>query len=89
MTLKTLQELREAVPSRPFEIESADGRCLPLVTADHLFFMPNGKQLLVVLPDNGFRFVDLAQVLSAGRSWPAQPQCIPSTTGSQSRHSHA
>lgn len=66
MTLKTLQELRDAVPFRPFQLELADGRSLPVVTPDHLFFMPNGKELLVVLPDNGFRFVDLAQVVSAG-----------------------
>jgi len=67
MTSKTLRDLRDVAPFKPFELHLSDGRALPVVTPDHLFFMPNGKELLVVLPDNGFRFVDLTQVVSAGR----------------------
>jgi hypothetical protein len=68
MTLKTLKELRDAAPFRPFAIYLADGQELRVVTPDHLFFMPNGKELLVVASDNAFRFVDAAQVVSAGRN---------------------
>lgn len=68
MTLKALRELRDAAPFKAFDLELADGRTLPVVTPDHLFFMPDAKELFVVLPDNGFRFVDLAQVVSAGRN---------------------
>jgi hypothetical protein len=67
MTLKTLRELRDAAPFRRFDVHLADGRTLTVATPDHLFFMPNGKEILVVLPDDGFRFVDAAQVVSAGR----------------------
>ena len=67
MTLKTLREMRDAAPFKPFDLELADGRVLSVVTADHLFFMPNSIEFLVVLPDGGFRFVDANQVVSAGR----------------------
>jgi hypothetical protein len=39
-----------------------------VATADHLFFMPNNPDFLVVLPDGGFRIVDPRQVVSVGRS---------------------
>jgi hypothetical protein len=71
MTLKTLREMRDAAPFKPFEIQLADGRSLTVATPDHLFFMPNNKEFLLVFPDNGFRFVDAAQVVSAG-SGPAR-----------------
>lgn len=68
MTLKTLKELREVAPFKPFEIHLSDGRALTVATPDHLFFMPNSTEFLVVLTDGGFRFVDAAQVVSAGRN---------------------
>jgi hypothetical protein len=68
MTLKTLKEMRDAAPFKRFEIHLSDGRALTVATPDHLFFMPNGKEFLVVLPDGGFRFVDAAQVVSTGRN---------------------
>ncbi|MCL4788708.1 MAG: hypothetical protein KJ070_18260 [Verrucomicrobia bacterium] len=68
MTLKKLKEMRDAVPFKRFEIQLSDGRALTVATPDHLFFMPNGKEFLMVLPDGGFRFVDAAQVVSIGRN---------------------
>ena len=68
MTLKTLKEMRDAAPFKPFDIHLSDGRALTVATPDHLFFMPNGKEFLVVLRDGGFRFVDTAQVVSTGRN---------------------
>lgn len=67
MTLKTLREMRDAAPFKPFDIKLAEGRSLTVATPDHLFFMPNNKEFLLVLPDDGFRFVDATQVVSAGR----------------------
>ena len=67
MTLKTLKELRDVSPFKPFEIHLSDGRTLTVATPDHLFLMPNSTEFLVVLADGGFRFVDAAQVVSAGR----------------------
>jgi hypothetical protein len=67
MKSKTLRELRDAAPFKPFEIHLSNGHALTVATPDHLFFMPNSGEFLVVLPDGGFRFVDATQVVSAGR----------------------
>ena len=68
MTLKTLREMRDAAPFKPLEIHVADGRALPVVTTDHLLFLPNNPEFIVVLPDGGFRIVDPSQVVSVGRN---------------------
>jgi hypothetical protein len=65
MTLKTLKELRDTAPFKPFEIHFSDGRVLPVVTTDHLLFLPKNPEFIVVLPDGGFRIIDPAQVVSA------------------------
>jgi hypothetical protein len=68
MTAKTLKELRDSAPFKPFDIYLADGQVLPVVTLDHLFFMPGTNEFMLVLPDGGFRIVDIQQVVSAGRN---------------------
>lgn len=68
MTIRTLKELRDKAPFKPFDIHLADGQVLPVVTLDHLFFMPGMDEFVLVLPDGGFRIVDVAQVVSAGRN---------------------
>jgi hypothetical protein len=42
-------------PLKPFEIHLSDGRVLPVVTTDHLLFLPKNPEFIVVLPDGGFR----------------------------------
>ena len=66
MTVKTLRELRDRTPFQAFDLHLADGNSLPVVSTDHLFFFPTHAELLLVLPDGGFRFVDPAQAVSAG-----------------------
>lgn len=39
-----------------------------VATPDHLFFIPKSPEFMVVLPDGGYRIVDLAQVVSIGRA---------------------
>lgn len=68
MTAKTLKDLRDSTPFKPFDVHLADGQVLPVVTLDHLFFMPGTDEFMLVLPDGGFRIVDLRQVVSAGRN---------------------
>lgn len=60
--------MRDSAPFKPFEIHLADGRALTVATPDHLFFMPNSSEFLVVLSDGGFRIVDSPQVVSVGRN---------------------
>jgi hypothetical protein len=58
--LKTLKDLRDTAPFRRFDIHLSDGHVLPVVTADHLLVMPNNNdEFFVVLPDGGFRIVDV------------------------------
>jgi hypothetical protein len=64
MNLKTLREMRDAEPFKPFDIQLAEGRSLRVATPDHLFFMPNSTEFLVVLSKGGFRIVDSSQVVS-------------------------
>ena len=68
MNLKTLRETRDAAPFKVFDIQLADGRSLSVATPDHLFFIPNSAEFLVVLPAGGFCIVDSAQVVSVGRN---------------------
>jgi hypothetical protein len=65
--LKTIKEMRDAVPLQSFEIHPADGRAQTVATPDNRLFMPNNRELFVVLPNNGFCFIDLDQVVSIGR----------------------
>lgn len=67
MKSKTLKEMRDTAPFKPFDIHLSDGRVLPVATADHLFIFPNSSEFLVVLEDGAFRIVDTSQVVSAGR----------------------
>ncbi len=67
MMLQTLREMRDTTPFRPFEIHLSSGRSLPVVSTDHLLFMPGRTDFILVLPDNGFRIVDVAQVVSVDR----------------------
>jgi len=68
MNLKTLREMRDTAPFKAFEIQLADGRSLKVATPDHLFFIPNSSEFIVVLPDGGFRIVESSQVVSTGRN---------------------
>lgn len=70
MTLKTLRETRDIAPFKPFDIHLADGRVLPVITTDHLLFMPKNPEFIVVLPDGSFRIIDPAQVVSVGPKSP-------------------
>ena len=70
MTLKTIREKRDLAPFKPFDIHLADGRVLPVVTTDHLLFMPKNPEFIVVLPDGAFRIVDPGQVVSIGPKGP-------------------
>ncbi len=66
MLAKTIRDMRDAAPFKAFEIHLTNGHALRVATADHLFFIPKSPEFMVVLPDGGFRIVDLGQVVSVG-----------------------
>jgi hypothetical protein len=67
MTAETIRELRDAAPFKKFDIHLTNGHTLPVVSSDHLFLIPDSSEFMVVLPDGGFRIVDVNQVMSLGR----------------------
>lgn len=68
MTERTIRDMRDAAPFHPFDIHLTNGHSLRVVSADHLFLIPNSSEMMVVLPDGGFRIIDLEQVASLGRA---------------------
>jgi hypothetical protein len=68
MSLKTLREMRDAAPFKAFDIQLADGRAVSVATPDHLFFIPDSREFMVVLPGGGFRIIDSSHVVNVGRS---------------------
>ena len=82
MRLQTLREMRDTTPFRPFDIQLASGRSFPVVSTDHRFLMPGRSDFVLVLPDSGFRIVDVSQVESVHRSdGPATGNGIDSAAG--------
>lgn len=53
-----IREFLEATPFKPFELHLASGRVLPVVTCDHLFFLPKDREIIVALPEGGFQVVE-------------------------------
>ena len=70
MTLKTIRDLRDRAPFRPFDLHLAEGEVLTVPTPDHLFFVPESIDVIVGLVEGGFRIVDTTQIVSAGRVRP-------------------
>lgn len=68
MTEKPIKDMRDSAPFKPFEIHLTNGHTLRVATPDHLFFIPKSPEFMVVLPDGGYRIVDLAQVVNIGRA---------------------
>ena len=62
MTLDTIRYLYEARPFRPFALHLADGRNVAVQHPEVLAFAPAGRTIVVVLPDNGVRIIDLELV---------------------------
>ncbi len=58
----------DTTPFRPFEIHLSSGRALPVISTDHLFFVPGRCDFILVLPDGGFRIVDVSPVESVDRN---------------------
>jgi hypothetical protein len=74
MRLKSLKEVRDATPFQPFDVHLSDGRAIPVITADHLFFVPNSEEFIIVPPDGGVHILDLCQVTSIPRKPKARKQ---------------
>jgi hypothetical protein len=53
-----IRDFLKVTPFKPFELDLASGRVLPVVTRDHLFLPPKDQEIIVALPEGGFQVVD-------------------------------
>jgi hypothetical protein len=60
----TVRSLRDQTPFRPFEIYLADGRCVFVVTPDHLMISPTKVEFVLYHADGTLDVVDAAQITS-------------------------
>jgi hypothetical protein len=64
MTIEQLRRMHQARPFRPFEINLADGRSLPVEHPEMLAIPPPGRTIGVGLADGTIEIVDLLLVTS-------------------------
>ena len=64
MTLRLLYNFQQAEPFVPFEIYLADGRVLPITTADFLMTAGDGDTAVVFRPPRTTDFVNPAMITS-------------------------
>lgn len=63
MKAVTLRQLIEANPFKPFAINLADGRALPVPHRDFISLSPNARMLTVWNTDDSCDFVDWMRVI--------------------------
>ncbi len=63
----TIRGLRDQAPFRPFDIHLADGRCLTVVTPDHIMISPTNKEFALYNPDGTLNVVDANLITSITR----------------------
>lgn len=64
MTVNQLRKLHQARPFKPFDVNLADGRSLPVTHPELLAIVPPGRTIVVGLSDGTAEIVDLFLVLS-------------------------
>jgi hypothetical protein len=62
MTSEQLREVWKADPFRPFTIHLADGRNVNVNHRDFLMQSPSGRTVIVYLPDDSHKVIDLLLV---------------------------
>jgi hypothetical protein len=62
MTLEQLRAAQQARPFRPFVMQLAGGRELPVQSPEFLWSTPSGRTIVVAQPDETFNIVDLLLV---------------------------
>ena len=65
MNTAVLRELHETRPFVPFTMTLADGRKLPVINNEFLYFFPSGRAAMLTHPDDRFTLIDLLLVTSA------------------------
>ena len=58
MNIAMFRELHEARPFVPFTITMADGRKLPVIHNEFLYFFPSGRAVMLTHRDDRFTLMD-------------------------------
>jgi hypothetical protein len=67
VTSTTIRELRDQAPFRPFDIHLADGRCLTVVTPDHIMISPTNQEFALYQADGALEIVDASLITGLTR----------------------
>ena len=64
MNVKSIREICEERPFRPFTVHLADGRNIPVVHPEMVLYPPSGQEVIIYQPDDSFDFIDVFQITS-------------------------
>jgi hypothetical protein len=64
MTIEQLRTLHQARPFKPFTINLADGRAIPVLHNEFLSRSPSGRTIIVHQPDDSFELIDYLLITS-------------------------
>ena len=64
MTVEQIRSLYQAVPSRAFRVEMANGKSVDVPHPDFMHLSPTGRILIVYRPDDSFEVIDTLLVTS-------------------------
>ncbi|MBN2594529.1 MAG: hypothetical protein JXA81_13555 [Sedimentisphaerales bacterium] len=64
MTISEFRNLLGAQPFRPFAINLADGRSIPVKHREFVLPSPSGRTVIVYQPDDSFGIIDMLLVTS-------------------------
>jgi hypothetical protein len=62
MTIEQLRNLYESKPFRPFVIQLADGRQIPVHHREFIMSVPSGRTIVICQPDDAINIIDLLLV---------------------------
>jgi hypothetical protein len=62
MTIEPMRALYDAQPFRPFIINLADGRQIPVHHREFIMSVPSSRTTIVCQPDDSFNIIDLLLV---------------------------
>lgn len=68
MTLETLIELKNQSPFRPFTLRVAEGREITVPTNDHIFIVPNQRDVIIYDGHGRMHWLDLPLITGASAS---------------------
>lgn len=79
MTIEQLRNLYDARPFRPFVINWADGRQVPVQHREFIMSVPSGRTVVVAQPDDTLNIIDLLLVTDLEIKPSASPSGQPAT----------